>query len=182
MRRDQLEHAIRAACQIIGHPEVIVVGSQSILGTYSEDELPAEATMSLEVDILPIANDNAETARLADAIEGSQASSRRSRSYTGSASTALTWRRLPFQKVGATDWSRCTTQIQPPRKEVRSSPVGAWTKKTCVSPSSARSERRTVLSSPRSCQQGSSTNVSSRVAWLRSRTAMHRRRLMLRTG
>jgi hypothetical protein len=36
MRRDQLEHAIRTACQIIGRPEVIVVGSQSILGTFSE--------------------------------------------------------------------------------------------------------------------------------------------------
>jgi hypothetical protein len=30
MRRDQLEHAIRTACQIIGQPAVIVVGSQSI--------------------------------------------------------------------------------------------------------------------------------------------------------
>jgi hypothetical protein len=29
MRRDQLEHAIRAACQIIGSDEVIVVGSQA---------------------------------------------------------------------------------------------------------------------------------------------------------
>jgi hypothetical protein len=70
MRRDQLEHAIRTACQIIGAPAVIVVGSQSILGTYREEDLPAEATMSLEVDILPIADDNTETARLADLIEG----------------------------------------------------------------------------------------------------------------
>lgn len=70
MRRDQLEHAIRSACQIIGRPEVIVVGSQAILGTYSENQLPAEATMSLEVDVLPIADDNDETARLADIIEG----------------------------------------------------------------------------------------------------------------
>lgn len=70
MRRDQLEHAIRASCQIIGSPEVIVVGSQAILGTYPEDQLPAEATMSLEVDVLPIADDNDETARLADIIEG----------------------------------------------------------------------------------------------------------------
>lgn len=70
MRRDQLEHAIRTACQIIGHREVIVVGSQSILGTFREDQLPAEATMSIEVDILPIAGDNQETARLADLIEG----------------------------------------------------------------------------------------------------------------
>jgi hypothetical protein len=34
---------------------VIVVGSQAILGTYDESELPAAATMSIEVDILPIA-------------------------------------------------------------------------------------------------------------------------------
>ncbi|AWG64740.1 hypothetical protein DDT46_13670 [Mycobacteroides abscessus] len=52
MRRDQLEHAIRAACQIIGHGEVIVVGSQSVLGTFDENQLPAAATMSQEVDIL----------------------------------------------------------------------------------------------------------------------------------
>jgi hypothetical protein len=68
MRRDQLEHAIRTACQIIGRPEVIVVGSQSILGTFREDQLPTDATMSVE--ILPIADDNSETERLADLIEG----------------------------------------------------------------------------------------------------------------
>jgi hypothetical protein len=70
MRRDQLEHAIRTSCQIIAASEVIVVGSQSILGSYHEDELPAAATMSAEVDVLPIAVDNVETARLADLIEG----------------------------------------------------------------------------------------------------------------
>jgi hypothetical protein len=70
MRRDQLEHAIRTACQIIGRAEVIVVGSQSILGTFREHQLPSEATMSIEVDILPIADDNEETGRLADLIEG----------------------------------------------------------------------------------------------------------------
>jgi hypothetical protein len=61
MRRDQLEHAIRTACQITGTPEVIVVGFQSILGTFREDQLPAPATMSVEIDILPIADDNTET-------------------------------------------------------------------------------------------------------------------------
>lgn len=70
MRRDQLEHAIRTACQIIGRREVIVVGSQSILGTFREDQLPVDATMSVEIDILPISDDNAETERLADLIEG----------------------------------------------------------------------------------------------------------------
>jgi hypothetical protein len=70
MRRDQLEHAIRTACQAIGRPEVIVVGSQAILGTFREDELPVRATMSAKVDILPIADSNEETAELAYRIEG----------------------------------------------------------------------------------------------------------------
>lgn len=70
MNRAQLEHAIRTACQIIGQPEVIVVGSQAILGSYDENQLPDEATMSRECDILPIAATNEETARLADVIEG----------------------------------------------------------------------------------------------------------------
>lgn len=70
MRRDQLEHAIRTACQINQQPEVIVIGSQAILGTYDESQLPAAATMSIEVDILPIADSNDESARLADLIEG----------------------------------------------------------------------------------------------------------------
>ena len=65
MRRDQLEHAIRTACQIIGHPAVVVVGSQAILGSFTEDELPPEATMSIEIDILPLTDDHDETARLA---------------------------------------------------------------------------------------------------------------------
>ena len=63
MRQDQLEHAIRTACQIVGRHEVIVVGSQSILGAFREDQVPADATRSVEIDILPIADDNSETER-----------------------------------------------------------------------------------------------------------------------
>jgi hypothetical protein len=70
MRRDQLEHAIRTACQILGHDAVVVVGSQSILGSFAEDDLPVEATMSTEIDILPLGKDALDTARLADVIEG----------------------------------------------------------------------------------------------------------------
>jgi hypothetical protein len=70
MRRDQLEHAIRTACQITGHAEVIVVGSQAILGTYPEYRLPTVATRSMEVDILPITDDNDVTIELADLIVG----------------------------------------------------------------------------------------------------------------
>ena len=51
MRRDQLEHAIRTACQIIGRPEVIVVGSQAILGTFREDELPSQSAGSCGLSV-----------------------------------------------------------------------------------------------------------------------------------
>src|SRR5438874_13808157 len=70
MRRAQLEHAIRAACQIAGLTAVIIVGSHAILGTFNEDVLPFYATRSLEIDVLPVADDDGEIVRLADVIEG----------------------------------------------------------------------------------------------------------------
>jgi hypothetical protein len=106
MRRDQLEHAIRTACQIIGRPEVIVVGSQSILGTYREDELPADATMSVEVDILPVAADNEEPRGSRTSSRVLRGSSLRSRSCTGSALTGSTWRRPRCRPGGGIAWSK----------------------------------------------------------------------------
>jgi hypothetical protein len=51
MRRDQLEHVLRAASQIAGDREVLVIGSQSVLGSIPEERLPPEATASIEVDV-----------------------------------------------------------------------------------------------------------------------------------
>ncbi|MGH3927458.1 MAG: hypothetical protein ACRDTT_32110, partial [Pseudonocardiaceae bacterium] len=51
MNREQLEHVLRAAAQITGDPDILVIGSQSILGTVTEDQLPAESTASIEVDV-----------------------------------------------------------------------------------------------------------------------------------
>jgi hypothetical protein len=89
MRRDQLEHAIRAACQITGQLEVIVVGSQAILGTYPEYELPSLATRSLEIDILPITDDNNGPYNLPTSSSASLANSPFSSNNTDSASTVL---------------------------------------------------------------------------------------------
>jgi hypothetical protein len=50
MNRRQFEHVLRAVSTIAEDPDVLVIGSQSILGSYSEDELPIEATGSMEVD------------------------------------------------------------------------------------------------------------------------------------
>src|SRR5215475_4284693 len=51
-------------------PWLCSVPSQSSVLSFSEDQLPAEATMSAEVDILPLVEDSDETVRLADLIEG----------------------------------------------------------------------------------------------------------------
>ena len=51
MNRAQLEHLLRAAATIVNDPDLLVVGSQSILGSYPEEELPIEATTSIEADL-----------------------------------------------------------------------------------------------------------------------------------
>lgn len=51
MKREELEHILRAAAKIAGDPEVLVLGSQSILGTYDADELPDAAHASIEADV-----------------------------------------------------------------------------------------------------------------------------------
>lgn len=67
MRREQLEHVLRAASTIVGEPEMLVIGSQSILGSVAEGDLPGEATASIEVDIAFL--DDADEAK-SDLIDG----------------------------------------------------------------------------------------------------------------
>jgi len=50
MNREQLANVLRAASQLVDD-RPLVMGSQAILGTYEEDVLPADATMSMEVDV-----------------------------------------------------------------------------------------------------------------------------------
>ena len=56
MRRDQLEHLIRAAGAILDESDVIVIGSQAILASYDQSQLPAEATRSVEAHIVPVSD------------------------------------------------------------------------------------------------------------------------------
>lgn len=53
MERHQLEHVIRAAADVLGEPEVVVVGSQSALGAFP-DGLPKRAVLSMEIDIAAV--------------------------------------------------------------------------------------------------------------------------------
>lgn len=51
MRRAELEHIIRAASQVVGDDELIIVGSQAILGQFPD--APEEMLISREADIYP---------------------------------------------------------------------------------------------------------------------------------
>lgn len=51
MNREQLEHAIRAACTVSEDQELIIFGSQAILGQFPEPH--AELRKSIEVDVSP---------------------------------------------------------------------------------------------------------------------------------
>jgi hypothetical protein len=64
VKREQLEHVIRAAATIAGDTEIVIIGSQAILGRYPD--APAELLVSADVDVYP--RNHPERA---DLIEGS---------------------------------------------------------------------------------------------------------------
>jgi hypothetical protein len=51
LRYDQLEHAIRAACDVSGDTEILIFGSQAILGNFQN--VPESLRASIEVDVQP---------------------------------------------------------------------------------------------------------------------------------
>jgi len=67
MKRAEFEHAIRAAASILGIDQLMVIGSQALHATVS-DELPEAAQRSIEVDV--VAFDDSEGQK-ADLIDGS---------------------------------------------------------------------------------------------------------------
>jgi hypothetical protein len=67
MRREHLAHLLRAASRIVERSDLLVVGSQSVLGTWDEDELPEAAVLSMEADLAVLDDPEGE---LADRISG----------------------------------------------------------------------------------------------------------------
>lgn len=70
MTREQLAHVLRAVSRTAEDPDVLVIGSQSILGSYSEDELPPEATGSMEVGTAFFSDPDETKSDLVDAMIG----------------------------------------------------------------------------------------------------------------
>jgi hypothetical protein len=63
MRRSDLEHLIRAAGRVAGERELVIIGSQSVLGQFPD--APVALLMSMEADLYPRARP-----KLADKIDG----------------------------------------------------------------------------------------------------------------
>jgi hypothetical protein len=64
MRREEFEHVIAAAAEVSGEQEIVVIGSQAILG--SVEDPPAAMLRSIEADIYPL-----NAPGKAEAIDGS---------------------------------------------------------------------------------------------------------------
>ena len=67
MRREEFEHAIRAAGAVLDVDEVLIIGSQALHGSISGD-LPPEASRSIEVDVAALDDIDGS---MADLIDGS---------------------------------------------------------------------------------------------------------------
>jgi len=63
MRRSDLEHLIRAAGRIAGERELVIIGSQAVLGQFPD--APVALLMSMEVDLYPLSRPE-----LADKVDG----------------------------------------------------------------------------------------------------------------
>ena len=51
MKRHELEHILRAASAIVDHPDIVVIGSQSLLAQFPD--APGELLVSMEADVFP---------------------------------------------------------------------------------------------------------------------------------
>lgn len=70
MNRQQPAHLLRSACAIANDQDVLVLGSQSILGSFDEDDLPPEATASQEADLAFLNDPDRDKADQVEAVIG----------------------------------------------------------------------------------------------------------------
>jgi hypothetical protein len=102
MRRPQLEHVIRAAAGITGATEIVVIGSQAVLGQFPD--APADLLVSIEADVFTFRNPPTPTSSKVPSAKG--------RHFIRHLAITLTaWPRKPLScpKVGRSAWSQCAT-------------------------------------------------------------------------
>jgi hypothetical protein len=70
VNREQLSHLLRAVADATGDVDILVIGSQAILGSIDEVELPPEATMSMEADLAFFDDPDERKSDLVDGVVG----------------------------------------------------------------------------------------------------------------
>ena len=109
MNQEQLAHVLRAAAKLVGDPGILVIGSQAILGTYDDADLPDEATRSVEADIVFFDDPDDDKADQVDGVIGEESAFHQTHGYYGqgvSLTTAVLpvgWRErlVPFEREDA---------------------------------------------------------------------------------
>jgi hypothetical protein len=112
MNRDQLEHVLRAATDIVPGVEIVVIGSQSILAAREAEMLPIEATRSIEVDIAFIDDPDDEMADRLDGAIGELSLFHRTHGYYGQGVSLKT-------AVLPAGWEDRLIGLEPPRPGAR---------------------------------------------------------------
>lgn len=90
MNQEQLAHVLRAAAKIAGDPRILVIGSQAVLGTFDDQDLPLEATRSVEADIVFLDDPDASKADEVDGAIGEGSEFHRTYGYYGQGVTLST--------------------------------------------------------------------------------------------
>jgi hypothetical protein len=121
MKRDQLEHVLRAASQIADDPDILVIGSQSVLGAIAEERLPLAATASIEVDVAFF--DDPED-RKADRVDG--AIGELSTFHETFGRRASVCRPRCCRPAGAIGWSMLLHRARRPGEDTSLSRTTAW--------------------------------------------------------
>jgi len=70
MHTNQLEHIIRAACSITGEDNIVIIGSQAILASFPNTNLPELLTQSMEADVFYLGENSQELTNLIDGTIG----------------------------------------------------------------------------------------------------------------
>ena len=108
MNRAQLEHVIRAAATIAGDTEIVVIGSQAILGRYPQ--APAELVVSSDVDLFP--RNHPERADLIEGSIGELSPFHETYGYYRLADRQTLLERLALTAADETQRGRITAQIE----------------------------------------------------------------------
>jgi len=70
VNREHLAHLLRAVGTATGEDDILVIGSQAILGSYDADALPAVTVVSIEADLGVLDDDGDRVSDLIDGVVG----------------------------------------------------------------------------------------------------------------